>query len=185
MWFDPSVGKIPWRRVRQTTPVFLGFPGGSDGKESTCNAGDQSSIPELGRSPGGEHGNPLQYSCLENPHRQRSLLGYSPRGLKELDKTERLNTAHKTRTIIPSPNHTRIKGLQIILSIDTLNSTYGLVNNKKNALMNSRTSFCHSVLTISLYSKQEIWDDRLITSLRQCHGYLLSKKRSMFQLPLK
>ena len=45
----------------------LGFPGGSDGKESTCNAGDLGSIPGLGRSPGGGHGNPFQYSCLENP----------------------------------------------------------------------------------------------------------------------
>jgi len=44
-----------------------GFPGGSDGKESTCNVGDLGSIPGLGRSPGGEHGNPPQYSCLENP----------------------------------------------------------------------------------------------------------------------
>ena len=41
-------------------------PGGSDSKESACNAGDLGSIPELGRSPGGGHGNPLQYSCLEN-----------------------------------------------------------------------------------------------------------------------
>ena len=56
----------------------LGFPGGSDGKESACNAGDLGSIPGFGRSPGGEHGNPLQYSCLENPHGQRSLVGYSP-----------------------------------------------------------------------------------------------------------
>ena len=47
-------------------PVFLGFPGGSDGKESACNAGDLGSVPELGRSPGGGHGNPLQYSSLEN-----------------------------------------------------------------------------------------------------------------------
>ena len=45
----------------------LGFPGGSDGKESACNAGDLGSILGLGRSPGGQHGNPLQYSCLENP----------------------------------------------------------------------------------------------------------------------
>ena len=45
----------------------MGFPGGSDGKESACNVGDLGSIPELGRSPGGGHGNPLQYSCLENP----------------------------------------------------------------------------------------------------------------------
>ena len=45
-------------------------------------------ILELGRSPGGEHGNPLQYSCLENPHGQRSLIGYSPLGHKESDRTE-------------------------------------------------------------------------------------------------
>ena len=43
------------------------FPGGSDGKESTCNAGDASSIPGSGRSPGVGNGYPLQYSCLENP----------------------------------------------------------------------------------------------------------------------
>ena len=45
----------------------MGFPGGSDSKESAYNVGDLSSISELGRSPGGGHGNPLQYSCLENP----------------------------------------------------------------------------------------------------------------------
>ena len=73
---------------RLPTPVFMGFPGGSDGKESTCNEGDLGLISELGRSPGGGHGNPLQYSCLENPHGQRSLVGYSPGGHKELDMTE-------------------------------------------------------------------------------------------------
>ena len=55
-----------------------GFPGGSDGKESSCSAGDLGLIPGLGRSPGGRHDNPLQYSCLESPHGQRSLVGYSP-----------------------------------------------------------------------------------------------------------
>ena len=44
----------------------MGFPGGSDGKASTCNAGDQSSIPGSGRSPGEGNGNTLQYYCLEN-----------------------------------------------------------------------------------------------------------------------
>ena len=44
-----------------------GFSGGSDGKVSICNAGDPGSIPGLGRSPGEGNGNPLQYSCLENP----------------------------------------------------------------------------------------------------------------------
>ena len=64
------------------------FPGGSVSKESTCNVGDLGLIPELGRSPGGGHGNPLQYSCLENPHGQRSLAGCSPWCYKESDMTE-------------------------------------------------------------------------------------------------
>ena len=50
-----------------STSQTLGSSGGSDGKESACNAGDLSSIPGLGRSPGEGNGNPLQYSCLENP----------------------------------------------------------------------------------------------------------------------
>ena len=70
----------------------MGFPGSSDGKESACNA---DSIPGLGRSPGGGHGNPLQYSCLENLHRQRNLGGYSPRGHKGSNMTEQLSTAHR------------------------------------------------------------------------------------------
>ena len=45
----------------------MGFPGGSVGKESACNARDTGSIPGSGRFPGGGHGNPLQYPCLENP----------------------------------------------------------------------------------------------------------------------
>ena len=49
--------------------------------------GDLGSIPGLGRSPGEGNGNPLQYSCLENPHGQRSLAGYSPWGRKESDTT--------------------------------------------------------------------------------------------------
>ena len=49
------------------SPVLGGFPGGSEDKASACNAGDPGSIPGLGRSPGEGNGNPLQYSCLENP----------------------------------------------------------------------------------------------------------------------
>ena len=45
----------------------MGFPGDSDSKESPCNVEDPGSIPGLGRSPGGGYGNPLQYSCLDNP----------------------------------------------------------------------------------------------------------------------
>ena len=72
--------------------MIMGFPGGSDGKESTCNAGDLGSVPRLGRSPGGGHGNALQYSCLANPREQRSLERYSLWGHKESDTNERLGT---------------------------------------------------------------------------------------------
>ena len=47
--------------------IYIYFPGGSDGKECTCNVGDLGLIPGVGRSPGGGNGSPLQYSCLENP----------------------------------------------------------------------------------------------------------------------
>ena len=84
----------PWRRGKIPTPAFLGFPGGgSDGKESACNGGDLGSISGLGSSLGGGHGNPLQYSCLENPHGQKSLVGCSPWGPKESDMIEWLSTA--------------------------------------------------------------------------------------------
>ena len=74
----PGLGRSPGERDRLLTPVFLGRPGVSDGKESACNAGDLGSIPALGGSTGEGHGNPLQYSCLENPYGRRSLVGYSP-----------------------------------------------------------------------------------------------------------
>ena len=67
--------------------TYWGFPGGSDGKEFACNAGDQGSIPGLGRSPGEGNGNPLQYSCLENP---RDREAYSLWDHEESDMTERL-----------------------------------------------------------------------------------------------
>ena len=64
--FDCRVGKIRWRRDRLPTPIFLGFPCGSSGKESACNARDLSLISGLGKSPGEGKGYPLQYSGLEN-----------------------------------------------------------------------------------------------------------------------
>ena len=60
-----------WVRYCHLTGI-RSFPGGSDGQESACNAGDPGLIPGLGRSPGEGNGNPLQYSCLENPHGQRA-----------------------------------------------------------------------------------------------------------------
>ena len=68
---------------RLPTPVFLDFPGDLDNKESACKVGDLGSISGLVRSPGGGHGNPLQNSCLENLHGQRSLAGYHPWGCSQ------------------------------------------------------------------------------------------------------
>ena len=68
-------------------------------KNPLVNAGDLSSIPGLGRCPGGGHGNPLQYSCLENPVDKRSLAGYSPRGHKASDMTEGLSTTQHSKAL--------------------------------------------------------------------------------------
>ena len=71
-----------------------GLPQWLSGEELACKAGvagDTGSIPGLGRSPGGGHGNPLQYSHLENPCGLWSLEDFSPWGCKELDMTEQLN----------------------------------------------------------------------------------------------
>ena len=69
----PATGIQPTYVFRKSTPyglgrslVGMGFPGGSDGKDSTCSVGDLGSIPKLERSPGGGNSYPLQYSCLEN-----------------------------------------------------------------------------------------------------------------------
>ena len=73
--------------------IYL-FPyhGGSDSKESACNVGDLGSVPRSGRFPGEGNSNLLQYSCLENSMDRRAWRGYSPRGLKESDTTETINT---------------------------------------------------------------------------------------------
>ena len=73
-------------RSQATTPVFLGFPCDSAGKESACNAGDLGSVPGLGRSPEGGKGYPLQYSGLDGP-----------RGRKESDMTEQLKQKESKR----------------------------------------------------------------------------------------
>ena len=82
-WFNSWIRKILWRRDRLSTPVFSGFPGGSAGKECSCNVGDLGSIPGLGRSPGEGNSYPFQYPSLEN-----SVQCMGP---NEPDTTERLS----------------------------------------------------------------------------------------------
>ena len=72
---------------------IVGFPDGSDGKEAACSAGELGSIPGSGRSPRGGHGNPLQYSFLENPMDRGAWWATVHGGYKEPDTTERLSTA--------------------------------------------------------------------------------------------
>ena len=67
---------------------ILRLPCWPEGKESACNVRNLGLILGFGRSPGGGHGKPLQYSSLENPHGQGNLVGYNPWGCKESDTTE-------------------------------------------------------------------------------------------------
>ena len=81
------------------TELSYSFPSGSDGKESACYAGDPGLIPGWGRSPGEENGDPLQYSCLENPMdggAWRAIVY----GVSELDMTEQLTHSH---SLCPCP----------------------------------------------------------------------------------
>ena len=85
-----------------------GPPGGPDSKESACNAedtGDLGLIPKLGRPPGGGHGNPLQYSCLENPADRRAWWGHRESRLSNStrERASFLCAGHSLRSTTPSP----------------------------------------------------------------------------------
>ena len=89
-------GECSWQKSShlyiKVLAVFLFWLPWRLSKESPCNVGGLGLITGVGRYPGGGHGNPLQFSCLENPHGQRNLVGYSPWGHKESDMTEQLST---------------------------------------------------------------------------------------------
>ena len=90
----PGVGRSPGEGIGYPLQYSWVSLVAQSVKNPPRNVGDLGLIPGLGRCPGGGHGNPLQYSCLENPHGQRSLVGYSSWGDKELDTTEAPYHAH-------------------------------------------------------------------------------------------
>ena len=122
-----------------------GFPGSSAGKESACNAGDLDLIPGLGRSPGGGHGNPLQYSCLENLHAQRSLVGYSPWNSPgqntAVDSLSLLWEIFRTQGSNGDLQHCR----QILYQL-SLTGSPNLIQS------------CTLIMSIKLEGKEELWD---------------------------
>ena len=78
----------------------MGFPGGSDSKESACNEADPGSIPGPGRCPGLGNGNSLQYSCLENPMDKGGWITKSPQDRKEWNHLKPLSTQMPTQSSI-------------------------------------------------------------------------------------
>ena len=94
------VGAFVWH-IYQAVCMSLGFPSASDGKESNCNAGDLGSIPGSGSSPGGGHGNPLQYSFLENPT-DRRIWWPTVHGVTESDTTEQVTQFREPNTLLGS-----------------------------------------------------------------------------------
>ena len=89
--FNSWVGKILWRRVRLPTPVFLGFPGGSDGKRICLQCGRPGSDPWVGEIPWRREPLPTPVFLPRECHGQRTLVGYSPWGHKESDPAKQLS----------------------------------------------------------------------------------------------
>ena len=90
LWVKPA--SMSWAVLwKSSQGKELGFPGGSEGKVSACNAGDPGSIPRSGRFPWRRQWQPTPVSLPGKSHGQRSLVGYSPWGLKESDTTEQLH----------------------------------------------------------------------------------------------
>ena len=86
-WGHKESDMSEWLNNNNNKPIYIGFPGGSDGKEFACNAGDMDLIPGSGKSPG-EGGNPLPVFLSRESHGQRSLAGYSPWCCQESNMTE-------------------------------------------------------------------------------------------------
>ena len=111
-WLDSWIRKIHWRSYRLPTFVFLGFPCGSAGKESACNAGDLGLIPGLGRSPGEGKGYTFQYSDLENS--MESIIHGVPKSRTQLNDFHFTSLSRTVAQIVknsPVMQETRVQPL--------------------------------------------------------------------------
>ena len=101
--WNPELGSFSGEVINSPLQYSWAYLVAQTVKKSTYSMGDLGSIPGLRTYPGGGHGKPLLYSCLENPHEQRKLAGYRPCGYKESDMTERLSTQHGMKLTFSSP----------------------------------------------------------------------------------
>ena len=123
------------------------FPGGSEDKASACHAGDLGSIPGLGRSPGEGNGNPLQYSCLENPMDRGSWRAtYSPRGHKEPGTTERVHSVVACAVLCSFLWLNSIPCIDILHFIYTFISWWTFVFSFSAIMSNTAMNMCVQIL---------------------------------------
>ena len=143
-----------------------------DGKESACDAEDLGLIPGSERSPGEGNGNSLQYSCLENPHGQRSLEGYSPWGHKESDTNKQLTHTHVIGAVNSLPLCLNRSG-QIICKPNILKSSkwYGICLRIRCILQTNLDSWC-LVSSFILLTTQMITEKRY----KKCLQFSLSSR---------
>ena len=124
-----SYGMVVLSFLRIFHTVFQGFPGDSVDKEPACNAGDAGDTgltPGLGGSPGGGHGNPLQYSCLENPT-DRGAGRLQSIGRKESDPTDATEpTAHILFSMVVIPMHIPVNSVEETPLLHILSRIYCL-----------------------------------------------------------
>ena len=110
-WYDSRVRKIPWRRERLRTPVFLGFPCDSASKDSACNVGNLGLIPDWERPPGKGKDYPLQHPGLENS------MDCTVHVVAKSDTTERLllthTSAHRAHTSHPKAASPVLEGSEV------------------------------------------------------------------------